>query len=117
MSFTEWLQSTNTLQVTVTTPKLIADEVRRSDHYASDHPFRALNFLVLDEADMLLDGAYLKDVEVILEKLRLVRRAMIKEGKISLNQQTVQYILAAASVPTFGEKSIKNLIKKSFPHV
>lgn len=116
-SFFDWMTTTEKLHVTLCTPKVVADAVRHSNHFDPDHPFRALDFLVLDEADMLLDGSYIKDVEVILDKVRLVRRAMVNEGILSTNQKKVQFILAAATIPTFGLKSTKMLIKKMFPQV
>jgi superfamily II DNA/RNA helicase len=116
-SFFDWLTTTDKLHVTLCTPKVVADAVRSSNHFDPEHPFRALDFLVMDEADMLLDGSYIRDVEVILEKLRLVRRAMVNEGLLSINQKKVQFVLAAATIPTFGLKSTKMQIQKMFPQV
>ncbi len=66
---------------------------------------------------MLMDGSYLKDMEHILDKVRLVRRTLIQEGKLSVNAKSTQFILSAATIPTYGVKSTKNLIKKAFPQV
>lgn len=116
-SFFDWLTTTDKLHVTLCTPKVVADAVRDSNHFDPEHPFRALDFLVMDEADMLLDGSYVRDVEAILDKLRLVRRTMVNEGLLSVHQKKVQFILAAATIPTFGLKSTKMQIKKMFPQV
>lgn len=64
-----------------------------------------------------MEGSYLKDVESILDKIRLVRRTLIQEGLQSAHSRHIQSILSAATIPTYGVKSTKNLIQKSFPHV
>lgn len=109
------IDTDNLLHVTVCTPKPIADVVKNSDHYALDHPMRDLDFVVMDEADMLLEGSYLRDMDIILDKLRLIRRALITEGKIKNHERCVQYVLAAATLPTYGVKSIENYVKQQFP--
>jgi superfamily II DNA/RNA helicase len=118
-SFFDWMTNNDdskTLQITLCTPRHVSSAVRSSDHFSPEHPFRALDFLVLDEADMLMEGSYLKDVESILDKIRLVRRTMIQEGLQSAHARHIQSILSAATIPTYGVKSTKNLIQKSFPH-
>jgi superfamily II DNA/RNA helicase len=101
----------------VCTPKTLADTIKNLDNRAIDHPFRRLNFMVLDEADMLLDGSYLSEVERVMESLKLVRRAQIHEGSLKPHERTVQYVLSAATMPTVGTKSIDILARRTFPHV
>ncbi len=77
---TRWAKHHHKLEIIVTTPRIISDLIKPFDHHSDDHPFWALDFVVFDEADMLLDGAYLYDVENIMEKVKLVRRNMITNG-------------------------------------
>lgn len=73
--------------------------------------------MVLDEADMLLSGSYLTDMEKVLEMLKLVRRAQVRDGSVKVNDKPVQYVLSAATIPTQGKKSIDVIAKDAFPHV
>jgi hypothetical protein len=41
------------------------------------------------QADMLLEGSYLGDVEKVLESFRLIRREMIRGGEINVNPSTL----------------------------
>jgi len=99
------------------------------------------------QADMLLDGSYLKDVEKILDALKVVRRGLIREGLVKVSkkfdillsnsvrpivpahmhlltlnifkvhEQVTQFVLSAATIPSFGLKSVKAYIQKKFPRV
>jgi superfamily II DNA/RNA helicase len=64
---------------------------------------------------MLLDGSYLRETERILEHLKLIRRRKIKEGTVAAHQKTYQSILSAASLPTYGLKSIEKIATQYFP--
>jgi superfamily II DNA/RNA helicase len=77
--------------------------------------FKNVRHVVFDEADMLLEGSYLSDVEKVLEAFRLTRREQIRSGEIGINDKTVQYVLSAATLPTYGLKSMDSYIKKKFP--
>jgi superfamily II DNA/RNA helicase len=106
-------------EVIVCTPKPLVSMIKMTcnDVYSIDHPLRHLDVLVLDEADMLLDGSYLKDTEQLLEYVRLVRRALIRENLLMNHNSRTQTILAAATIPSYGVKSIRNLIREKFPQV
>lgn len=54
----DWLHTEDKVHVTLCTPKNIADEVRGSDHSSPEHPFRALDFLVLDEVCFLVNYVF-----------------------------------------------------------
>lgn len=71
---------------------------------------------MLDEADMLLDGSYITDIEKILDAFKVIRRNMIKEQQLGLHDYNTQVILSAATLPSRGEKSIKKFIAKKFPN-
>lgn len=66
---------------------------------------------------MLLEGSYLKLIEDVMTAFKVVRRAMIREGSVSINANIVQHILSAATIPTYGLLSIDNYIKSKYPHV
>lgn len=85
--------------------------------------------LVIDEADMLLDGSYLKDTERVIGALATARR---KSAGISVRWdhvsrrfvphspseapvQRYQTVLCAASVPTCGDKAVANYLQDKFP--
>lgn len=56
-SFFDWMinnDDSKTLQITLCTPRHVSSVVRSSDHFSSEHPFRALDFLVMDEVFTLL---------------------------------------------------------------
>jgi len=102
--------------------------------------FGALEAVVLDEADMLLEGGFAKQVEVVLTaRTRAHREALaaakgLKEGSDGAGQLTrkekqdskrgiydgdgprpTQAILSAATIPNYGLKSVDELVRKCFP--
>jgi len=80
---------------------------------------------VVDEADMLLDGGYLDDVEKVLNELcprvsNSMKRRAKKEGDsaLKLPREPAQVVFAAATLPDWkGDKvrSVVRWIKKMFP--
>ncbi|CAM9402348.1 unnamed protein product [Chrysoparadoxa australica] len=66
--------------------------------------------LVLDEADMLMDGGYKKQLDDILTGFRR-RDKLVKAEELP----KTQYILAAATLPTYGLKSVDQFIDRAFP--
>ena len=95
---------------------------------------------------MLLDGSYLRDVEKVLDALKIVRRGLIREGLVQVcfqfspfdvillwchlyflplpisrtlqvHEQVTQFVLSAATIPSFGLKSVQKYIQKRFPRV
>lgn len=69
----------------VCTPKHLFDIIRSDDPYSNTHPLQDVDVVVLDEADMLLDGAYAKDVQGIVEHLKLIRRNKIRQKLIDVS--------------------------------
>jgi len=65
-----------------------------------------LEILVLDEADMLLDGSFLNQVDQIL----VARKRVFRTGG-----KPAQVVLAAATVPNYGLKSVELELSKRFP--
>lgn len=68
----------------------------------------ALKLVVLDEADALLDGGSKQQLDRILVAMKRVERARNPETP------RCQRVVVAATLPTFGLKSVENLIGKHF---
>jgi superfamily II DNA/RNA helicase len=77
--------------------------------------FTAISHMVLDEADMLLDGSFLGNVESIVDSFKMNRRRLIREGLLGINDNTLQNIIAAATLSNYGLKSVNEEIAKRFP--
>lgn len=77
--------------------------------------FRSIQHLVLDEADMLLEGSYVNDIEKILDAFKFIRRGMIRNGEIAVHEIITQRILVAATLPSYGLRSIEKYIESKFP--
>eukprot|EP00752_Nemacystus_decipiens_P005690 g5150.t1 len=77
--------------------------------------------LVMDEADMLMEGSYKKQLDDILVAFRRADRVAVEEdslvdGKVRTHGiDKTQYVLAAATLPTYGLKSVDQYIKRAFP--
>ena len=79
--------------------------------------FQSVRYLILDEADMLLDGSYQQEIDLIQDAFKLSRRHLVRDGTVEVHQRTIQNILAAATIPTMGLRSIDAYVKKRFPLV
>jgi len=72
--------------------------------------FADIRTLVLDEADMLLDGGFLPNLNQVLMGFRRADR--LDE---SLGIAKTQFVFVAATIPDFGLKSVDAFINKRFP--
>jgi len=79
--------------------------------------------LVIDEADMLLDGGYLRPLENVLMGFR--RADKLVEGRkedhgqdddFSVGRRT-QHVFLGATLPDYGLKSVDAYIHKKFPYI
>lgn len=95
--------------VLVCTPAFAARFARLLPLYAS------LEALILDEADMLLDGGFAKQVDEILVARKRVNRLREQATSADLAQCSSQVVLVAATIPTYGLKSVDELVAKRFP--
>ena len=87
--------------------------------------FADVQTLIIDEADMLLDGGYLRQLENVLMGFRRadkLNRASFAsqeedddEGDFFTARKT-QHVFIGATLPDFGLKSVDAYIAKKFPH-
>jgi superfamily II DNA/RNA helicase len=76
--------------------------------------FADIQTLVIDEADMLLDGAYIRALENVFMGFR---RADRLDPELAGNAiQKTQHVFVAATLPDFGLRSVDAYLKKKFPH-
>ncbi|CAM9393244.1 unnamed protein product [Ascophyllum nodosum] len=69
--------------------------------------------LVMDEADMLMEGSYKKQLDDILVSFRRADKIVAEMGLPGFER--TQYVLAAATLPTYGLKSVDQYVKRAFP--
>lgn len=72
--------------------------------------FADVETLVIDEADMLFDGGYLRPLNNVLMGFR-------RAGKLggSFEVKRTQHVLVAATLPDMGLKSVDAYVQKTFP--
>jgi len=73
--------------------------------------FADIQTLVIDEADMLFDGGYLRPLENTLLGFKRADRL-----DASLNVKKTQHVLVAATLPDMGLKSVEAYVQKKFPY-
>lgn len=73
--------------------------------------FADVQTLVIDEADMLFDGGYLRQLENVLMGFRRADRL-----DPSFDVAKTQHVLVAATLPDMGLKSVDAYIQKKFPY-
>ena len=101
-------------EILICTPAILSKFIR-GPTILEEELFRCVKTVTFDEADMLLEGSFVKDVEKLLEAFKLTRRESIRRGDIGINDKVVQYVLSAATLPTYGLKSMDAYISKKFP--
>jgi len=101
-------------EILICTPSFLSRLVK-GGHTTEPELFRAVRHLVLDEADMLLDGSYLRDVEIVISAFKFIRREMIGNGEIQVHETVQQRILSAATLPSYGLRSMEKYIESNFP--
>mmetsp|Transcript_10404 Transcript_10404/g.15822 ORF Transcript_10404/g.15822 Transcript_10404/m.15822 type:complete len:490 (-) Transcript_10404:114-1583(-) len=112
-----WPYASSSLEapdILVCTPALLASFVR-GPRILEPRLFDSLRYLVLDEADMLLEGSFRRDVDRILEALKVTHRRAIREGRVRVHEPTVQFVLSAATLPSQGSLSVERSIASFFP--
>ncbi len=71
-----------------------------------------VDYLVMDECDLLLDGGYLKPLKDVLTGFR-------RRGKLdpSFGVSATRHVFVGATVPDYGTLSVDAFIKRRFPDV
>jgi len=101
-------------EILICTPNFLSRFVK-GGHAIEPELFRTVRHLVLDEADMLLEGSYLHYVEEVLSAFKLIRRQMISEGEIQVHETVLQHVLSAATLPSYGLRSMDKYIESHYP--
>jgi len=99
--------SSNRIDVCITTPANLAPfalSPKNIDFFAD------VQTLVIDEADMLLDGGFLQSLNSVLMGFRRADRL-----DPTHEVPKTQYVFVAATLPDFGLKSVDAFIQKRFP--
>eukprot|EP00537_Pseudo-nitzschia_pungens_P011324 CAMPEP_0172384444 /NCGR_PEP_ID=MMETSP1061-20121228/2207_1 /TAXON_ID=37318 /ORGANISM="Pseudo-nitzschia pungens, Strain cf. pungens" /LENGTH=647 /DNA_ID=CAMNT_0013113069 /DNA_START=204 /DNA_END=2147 /DNA_ORIENTATION=+ len=79
--------------------------------------FADVQTLVVDEADMLLDGGYIRALENVLIGFR--RADKLVDPNASPDEQTIQktqHVFCAATLPDVGLKSVNAYLERKFPY-
>jgi len=93
--------------------------------------FADVRTLVMDEADMLLDGGYRRNLEDVLMGFRRTDKVMRRNGagtgtggeqfllhddNTPVITRMTQHVLVAATLPSMGLRSVESYISKRFPN-
>jgi len=82
--------------------------------------FSNIPTLVIDEADMLLDGGYIQALNMIFTGFKradkAIRRLKQDEENADTRLKTTQHIFVAATLPNSGLKSCYAYLEKKFPN-
>lgn len=72
--------------------------------------FENIDVLVIDEADLLMEGDFGRHLDNLLVAFKRADRA-----RAARNEPPSQYVLSAATIPSYGLKSVEKLVKQRFP--
>ena len=95
------------IDLIITTPAAIGPLALSPKHIDM---FADIQTVVIDEADMLLDGGYLRPLENVLMGFRRADRLDPEFGA-----KKTQHVFCAATLPDFGLKSVDAFLQKNFP--
>lgn len=98
---------TKPLDLIVSTPAALGPWALNPKHVAL---FADIQSLIVDEADMLLDGGYVRALEQVLMGFRRADRTIHPT-----EQRPTQYVFVAATLPDSGLRSVDAYLKKKFP--
>lgn len=73
--------------------------------------FADIPTLIIDEADMLLDGGYIRQLENVLMGFRRADRL----DASALGVSKTQHVFVAATLPDYGLRSVDGYLQKKFP--
>eukprot|EP00523_Entomoneis_sp_CCMP467_P001531 CAMPEP_0168749200 /NCGR_PEP_ID=MMETSP0724-20121128/16583_1 /TAXON_ID=265536 /ORGANISM="Amphiprora sp., Strain CCMP467" /LENGTH=687 /DNA_ID=CAMNT_0008797081 /DNA_START=178 /DNA_END=2241 /DNA_ORIENTATION=+ len=121
--------STPPVDLVVTTPASIGPMALKTKNIDM---FADVRTLVVDEADMLLDGGFIKALEQVLMGFRRADKLTPNYSKWSLNEtisatdgdddessfsgpERTQHVFVAATLPDYGKRSVDAYLQKKFP--
>jgi superfamily II DNA/RNA helicase len=96
------------VDICISTPAAIAPLGLKPAHIDM---FADVQTLVIDEADMLLDGGYIRPLEQVLMGFR---RADKLDESYGVNK--TQHVFVAATLPDYGLRSVDAYLQKKFPN-
>jgi superfamily II DNA/RNA helicase len=98
------------IDLLITTPAAIGPLALSPKHIAL---FADIPTVVIDEADMLLDGGYIRQLENVLMGFRRADRLdAVQSGEIP----KTQHVFVAATLPNYGLRSVDAYLLKKFPN-
>lgn len=98
----------------ITTPASIGPLALKPKHIDL---FADVETLIIDEADMLLDGGYIKALEQVLMGFRRADRlAKSYDNDESMGLKKTQHVFVAATLPDYGTRSVDAYLQKKFPN-
>jgi len=77
--------------------------------------FADIETLVIDEADMLLDGGYIRALEDVLMGFRRADRLQYAGGALADGWKKTQHVFVAATLPDAGLRSVDAYLQRRFP--
>jgi len=78
--------------------------------------FADVETLVVDEADMLLDGGYIRALENVLVGFRRADKLVDPSSALLQDQKRTQHVFCAATLPDVGLKSVNAYLERRFPY-
>ena len=96
------------VDIVISTPAAIGPLALKPKHIDF---FADVETLVIDEADMLLDGGYIRPLENVLMGFRRADRL-----DSSLGVKKTQHVFVAATLPDMGLRSVDAYLQKKFPY-
>jgi superfamily II DNA/RNA helicase len=98
------------IDLLISTPASVGPLALSPKHIAF---FADIQTIVIDEADMLLDGGYIRALEnVLMGFKRADRLDAVKYGEIP----KTQHIFVAATLPNYGLRSVDAYLSRKFPN-
>lgn len=96
------------IDILISTPAALGPLALKPKHIDM---FADIETLVVDEADMLLDGGYIRPLENVLMGFRRADRL-----DPSMGVPPTQHIFCAATLPNMGLKSVDAYLQRKFPY-
>jgi superfamily II DNA/RNA helicase len=99
------------VDIVITTPAALGPLALKPKHIDL---FADIETLIVDEADMLLDGGYIRALENVLMGFRRADRLQVDFD--GAPPKKTQHVFVAATLPDMGLKSVDAYLQRKFPH-